>query len=95
MTRDKMETRGNDHHFLVPGTTIDIMIRRNYIYEDAFDKLSPENEPSLKKPLRVQLINAVGLDEAGIDGGGIFREFLNELLKVKSRTLLTVVYNLI
>ena len=22
-----------------------------------------------------------GLDEAGIDGGGIFREFLNELLK--------------
>ena len=25
--------------------------------------------------------NASGLDEAGIDGGGIFREFLSELLK--------------
>lgn len=26
-------------------------------------------------------MNAVGLDEVGIDGGGIFREFLSELLK--------------
>lgn len=29
----------------------------------------------------MHLLNAHGLDEAGIDGGGIFREFLNELLK--------------
>lgn len=26
-------------------------------------------------------MNAAGLNEAGIDGGGIFREFLSELLK--------------
>lgn len=38
-------------------------------------------EPDLKKKIRVHLLNAHGLDEAGIDGGGIFREFLNELLK--------------
>ena len=25
--------------------------------------------------------NAAGLDEAGIDGGGLFREFLSQLLK--------------
>lgn len=31
--------------------------------------------------MRVSLLNAAGLDEAGIDGGGIFREFLSELLK--------------
>ena len=31
--------------------------------------------------MRVQLVNVAGLDEAGIDGGGIFREFLSELLK--------------
>ncbi|KAA8580679.1 hypothetical protein FQN60_013637 [Etheostoma spectabile] len=60
---------------------ISVTIRRNYIYEDAYDKLSPENEPDLKKRIRVHLLNAHGLDEAGIDGGGIFREFLNELLK--------------
>ncbi len=26
-------------------------------------------------------MNAQGLDELGIDGGGLFREFLNEVLK--------------
>ncbi|KAK6171878.1 hypothetical protein SNE40_018302 [Patella caerulea] len=31
--------------------------------------------------MRVQLKNAAGLDEAGIDGGGVFREFLTVLLK--------------
>lgn len=31
--------------------------------------------------MRVQLVNIAGMDEAGIDGGGIFREFLLELLK--------------
>ena len=31
--------------------------------------------------MQVQLINFAGLDEAGIDGGGLFREFIAELLK--------------
>lgn len=77
---DREENQGDTHHFL-SGPSITVMIRRNYIYEDAFDKLSPENEPNLKLKMRVQLVNAAGLDEAGIDGGGIFREFLSELLK--------------
>ncbi|KAF7706750.1 ubiquitin-protein ligase E3C isoform X2 [Silurus meridionalis] len=74
---DKREIQG-DGAFL---DGINVTIRRNYIYEDAYDKLSPENEPDLKKRIRVHLLNAHGLDEAGIDGGGIFREFLSELLK--------------
>ncbi|XP_044150349.1 LOW QUALITY PROTEIN: ubiquitin-protein ligase E3C-like [Bufo gargarizans] len=74
---DKQEVQG-DGPFL---DGINVTIRRNYIYEDAYDKLSPENEPDLKKRIRVHLLNTHGLDEAGIDGGGIFREFLNELLK--------------
>ncbi|XP_067931965.1 ubiquitin-protein ligase E3C-like [Watersipora subatra] len=60
---------------------IKINIRRDFIYEDAFEKLSPENEESLKPKVKVQMLNASGLDEPGIDGGGIFREFLSELLK--------------
>ena len=63
------------------GPSINISIRRDYIYEDAFEKLSPENEPNLKLKMRVQLINAAGLDEAGIDGGGLFREFISQLIK--------------
>lgn len=35
----------------------------------------------LRNKLRVTMVNAQGLDEPGIDGGGVFREFLNELLK--------------
>lgn len=31
--------------------------------------------------MRVQMVSAVGLHEAGVDGGGVFREFLSELLK--------------
>jgi ubiquitin-protein ligase E3 C len=30
--------------------------------------------------MRVQMINTAGLDEAGVDGGGVFREFLSELI---------------
>ncbi|CAF2360541.1 unnamed protein product [Rotaria sp. Silwood2] len=67
--------------FLQNGSSINIRVRRGYIYEDAFEKLSPQNEPNLRRKLRISFINAVGLDEAGIDGGGLFREFMNELLK--------------
>lgn len=38
-------------------------------------------EPDLRPRIRVQMINNVGLEEVGIDGGGVFREFLSELLK--------------
>lgn len=34
----------------------------------------------LRKKLRVTFVNAQGLNEAGIDGGGVFREFLSEVL---------------
>lgn len=27
------------------------------------------------------MINNIGLEEVGIDGGGVFREFLSELIK--------------
>ena len=39
---------------------IQAMLHRNYIYEDAFDKLSPDNEANLRLKMRVQLVNAAG-----------------------------------
>lgn len=78
--KDKMEHQGEHSHFL-QGPSIQLAVRRNYLYEDAFDKLSPENEPELRLKMRVQLVNVAGMDEAGVDGGGVFREFLSELLK--------------
>ncbi|XP_033636657.1 ubiquitin-protein ligase E3C-like [Asterias rubens] len=78
--RDKDENQGEFAGFIA-GRTIDINIRRNYIYEDAYDRLRPENEPNLRKKLRVIMRNVQGLEEAGIDGGGLTREFLSQLLK--------------
>lgn len=78
--KDKAEQQGELTHFM-QGPSIQISVRRNYLYEDAFEKLSPENEPELRLKMRVQLVNTAGLEEAGVDGGGLFREFLSELLK--------------
>ncbi|XP_022903974.1 ubiquitin-protein ligase E3C [Onthophagus taurus] len=58
-----------------------VVIRRSHIYEDAFEKISQKNDSVMKQRLRIQFINNVGLEEAGIDGGGIFKEFINEVLK--------------
>lgn len=63
------------------GKVMSITVRRDFIYEDAFDKLRPENEPNLRKRMRVHMRNFQGLEEAGVDGGGITREFLSQLLK--------------
>lgn len=58
-----------------------VVIRRSHLYEDAFEKLSKKNDSDFKHKVRIQFINNVGLEEAGIDGGGIFKEFINEVLK--------------
>ena len=38
---DKMQQQGESN--FLRGPSIQVMIRRNYIYEDAFDKLSLDN----------------------------------------------------
>lgn len=43
--KDKMNHQMTARNFL-HGPSINIMVRRNYLYEDAFDKLSPENGKS-------------------------------------------------
>ena len=78
--RDKLEQQGELSRFM-QGPSIQISARRYYLYEDAFEKLSPESEPELRLKMRVQMVNTAGLVEAGVDGGGLLREFLSELLK--------------
>ena len=37
--------------------------------------------PNLRQKLRVRMINAQGLEEAGVDGGGIFRLVITGIKK--------------
>ena len=41
--------------------------------EYRYTSLSASTAPNLRQKLRVRMINAQGLEEAGVDGGGIFR----------------------
>lgn len=80
IAKNRTESQGELHNFMM-GPAIDVTVNRNYIYQDAFDQLTEDKAPNLRQKLRVRMINAQGLEEAGVDGGGIFREFLSQLLK--------------
>ncbi|KAL6608257.1 hypothetical protein ACP70R_041320 [Stipagrostis hirtigluma subsp. patula] len=56
-------------------------IRRSRLLEDAFDQLSLLSEEDLKGPIRVSFINEHGEEEAGIDGGGIFKDFMENITR--------------
>jgi ubiquitin-protein ligase E3 C len=55
-------------------------IRRTHAYEDAFTALSHLG-PALRHRFRVRIISPTGHAEEGIDGGGLFREFLQLALR--------------
>ena len=77
---DKKNFQTPEQNFLTGGGVESITINRKYLYQDAFDQLSKERRADIKQVVRVQMINAQGLDEAGIDGGGVFRLVLLSFL---------------
>ncbi|APA07998.1 hypothetical protein sscle_03g027680 [Sclerotinia sclerotiorum 1980 UF-70] len=50
-------------------------IRRESVFEDAFEAFYPLSE-GLKEPIQITFIDSFGTAEAGIDGGGVTKEFL-------------------
>lgn len=56
-------------------------VRRKYLYEDAFSKLNGLGA-GLKTTIRVKFIDEHGMEEAGVDGGGVFKEFMFETLRL-------------
>ncbi|RPB04008.1 hypothetical protein L873DRAFT_1730461 [Choiromyces venosus 120613-1] len=50
-------------------------IRRNRVFEDAYEQFWPLGE-GLKEPIQITFIDRFGAEEAGIDGGGVTKEFL-------------------
>ncbi|KAF9543333.1 HECT-domain-containing protein [Agrocybe pediades] len=53
-----------------------IQVRRGMVAKDGFDKLG---EVDLKSPVEIAFIDQWGQEEAGIDGGGVFKEFFTSL----------------
>lgn len=57
-----------------------ISVRRGHLLEDGVNALSNKLTETLSGIIRVQFINEQGLEEAGVDGGGLFKDFLNDLI---------------
>ncbi|KAL4158899.1 hypothetical protein PRNP1_004673 [Phytophthora ramorum] len=62
-----------------------VRVKRDEIVDDSFeffqqvcDTMSPA---ALKSRIKVTFINEQGLEEAGIDGGGVFKEYMDNLTK--------------
>jgi ubiquitin-protein ligase E3 C len=57
-----------------------ITIRRDSLYLDSKRRLNSLGK-RLRKRIQVTFVNKLGQQEAGIDGGGVFKEFLDDLIK--------------
>ena len=57
-----------------------VKIRRQHVVEDGFSKLGGFRS-ELKGVVKVHFVNESGIDEAGIDMGGLYKEFLTTLIE--------------
>lgn len=60
--------------------SVEIVIRRGHIVEDGFQQLNNLGS-RLKSSIHVSFVNESGLPEAGLDYGGLSKEFLTEIAK--------------
>ncbi|CAG9464760.1 unnamed protein product [Pedinophyceae sp. YPF-701] len=57
-----------------------LRIRRGHVVEDGYAAMNALGD-ALKSRVRVQFFDQFGAAEAGVDGGGLFKDFLEELVK--------------
>ncbi|KAG0261445.1 hypothetical protein BG011_001036 [Mortierella polycephala] len=58
-----------------------VRVRRGYILEDGYQNLGQLSANGWKNTIRVKFVNETGADEAGIDQGGPFKEFMESFLE--------------
>jgi ubiquitin-protein ligase E3 B len=59
---------------------VDVVIRRGHIVEDGFRQLNTLGS-RLKSSIHVSFFSESGLPEAGLDYGGLSKEFLTDIAK--------------
>eukprot|EP00891_Asterochloris_glomerata_P001416 jgi/Astpho2/1416/fgenesh1_pm.00025_%23_13_t len=62
------------------GPNVFVTIRRASLLQDGFDQLNKLGQ-DLKSRIRIQFINEHGIEEAGVDGGGLLKDFMESLIK--------------
>lgn len=70
---DRSSGGGAANDWMAP--RVRVKIRREFMFEDGYALLNGLGA-SLKGRIAITFINEQGLQEAGIDGGGVFKEFL-------------------
>ncbi|KAI9088813.1 hypothetical protein DFS34DRAFT_639998 [Phlyctochytrium arcticum] len=55
-------------------------VRRQYVFEDGFRQLNALGS-NLKNRVQITFVDEHGMEEAGVDGGGVFKEFLTALCR--------------
>ncbi|MEW5298302.1 MAG: hypothetical protein WDW36_001442 [Sanguina aurantia] len=75
--------RGGWHvaHYDGGAAPVKITVRRSHLMEDAYNALGGRGADVLKARLIITFINETGLSEAGLDYGGLMKEFLEEVIK--------------
>ncbi|KAH9886535.1 hypothetical protein F4778DRAFT_758173 [Xylariomycetidae sp. FL2044] len=75
----------NEGHFNSPAARArDVLgrhmarVKRGHVFEDAFDQFYPLGE-GLKEPIQITFVDLFDQPEAGIDGGGVTKEFLTSI----------------
>lgn len=60
-----------------------VTIRRCHLLTDSLNTMSRMPTLKLKKQIRISFIDEHGVAEAGIDAGGLFKDFIERLIKVR------------
>jgi len=58
-----------------------VVIRRNYLFEDGFSGLN-HLKSNLQRRIQILFVDEYGIEEAGVDGGGVFKEFMHEFMTI-------------
>ncbi|KAM0202203.1 hypothetical protein ACHAPI_001388 [Fusarium lateritium] len=73
---DKLQREGNNQpQFMSPFARHHAEISRERLFDDAYDQFYEIGE-GLKDPIQITFVDQFGTAEAGIDGGGVTKEFL-------------------
>lgn len=78
---DRDRRRYSANRFLDPDVIPQASIQRSNILEDAFENLGDMSKMAWKSAFHIRLVDQFGLQEAGIDGGGLTKEFLTGVCK--------------